>query len=93
LETLLMSISFTLPATIEEKLRAELGNLDEAAKEAALVELYRQEKLSHGLLAECLGISRDEVNAVLKRHNVNEDLPTIPEFDDQMKQLRNLLDK
>ncbi len=88
-----MSISFTLPATVEEKLRAEFGDLDEAAKEAALVELYRQEKLSHGQLAECLGVSRDEANAVLKRHKVDEDLPTIDEFDDQMKQLRSLLDK
>ena len=88
-----MSITFTLPATVEKDLRAQFGDLDEAAKEAALVELYRQEKLSHGQLAESLGISRDEVNALLKRHNVTEDLLTIEEYDEQMEQLQKLLDK
>ncbi|MEX2171201.1 MAG: UPF0175 family protein [Pirellulales bacterium] len=88
-----MSITFTLPAAVEETLRSQFGDLDEAAKEAALVELYRQEKLSYGQLAESLGISRDEANAVLKRHNVTEDLLTIEEFDEQMDQLRMLLDK
>jgi predicted HTH domain antitoxin len=88
-----MSITFNLPAAVEENLRAQLGDLDEAAKEAALVELYRQGKLSHGQLAESLGISRDEASALLKRHNVTEDLLTIDEFDEQMEQLRKLLGK
>jgi predicted HTH domain antitoxin len=88
-----MSISFSLPASIEVELRAQIGNLDEAAKEAALVELYRQEQLSHGQFAQCLGISRDEANSVLKRHNVTEDLPTVEEFNQQMAQLRTLLDQ
>jgi len=88
-----MSIAFSLPAAVEDDLRAQLGNLDEAAKEAALVELYRQGTLSHGQLAESLGISRDETNAVLKRHHVTEDLPTIEEFDEQTDQLRRLLDQ
>ena len=88
-----MSITFNLPVAVEENLRAQLGDLDEAAKEAALVELYRQGKLSHGQLAESLGSSRDEANALLKRHNVTEDLLTIDEFDEQMDQLRKLLGK
>ena len=88
-----MSITFTLPASVEEDLRAQLGDLDKAAKEAAMVELYRQHKLSHGRLAESLEISRDEANAVLKRHNVTEDLLTIEEFDEQMARLRTLIDQ
>ena len=80
-----MSISFSLPEPIEANLRAQVGNLDEAAKEAALVELYRQEKISHGELAQSLGISRDEANGVLKRHNVTEDLITLEEFEEQAK--------
>jgi predicted HTH domain antitoxin len=86
-----MSISFSLPEPIEEILRAEVGNLDEAAKEAAMVELYRQEKLSHGQLAQALGISRDETNAVLKRHRVTEDLITLEEFEAQSAAVRELL--
>jgi len=85
-----MTISFDLPAEIEEQLRRELGDLNQVAKESALVELYRQGNLSHGLLAQCLGISRYETDGVLKRHNVTEDLITVEEFDEQMTFLRKL---
>ena len=86
-----MSITFSLPTAIEEGLRAQFGDVAAVAKEAALVELYRQGKLSHGQFAEGLGVSRDEANAVLHRHHVTEDLPTVEEFDAQMGQLRKLL--
>jgi hypothetical protein len=85
-----MSITFTLPPAIEEGLRDQFGDVSAAAKEAALVELYRQGQLSHGQFADALGIARDEANAVLRRHQVIEDLPTM-EFDDQMEQVRKLL--
>ena len=51
------TVSFQLPDDVEQHLRRELGDLDAIAKEAALVELYRQGQLSHGKLAEGLGIS------------------------------------
>jgi predicted HTH domain antitoxin len=86
-----MSITFDLPEDVEEQLRRELGDLDQAAKEAALVELYRQGKLSHGRFAESLGISRYEADGVLKRHNVTEDLVTLAELDEQIAGFRELL--
>ena len=85
------TISFQLPDNIEKQLREELGDVDAAAKEAALVELYRQGQLSHGKLAEGLGVSRYETDALLKRHNVTEDLLTREEFDEQVIGLRKLL--
>jgi len=85
------TVSFQLPDKIEQQLRRELGDLDAAAKEAALVELYRQGQLSHGKLAEGLGVSRYETDAVLKRHNVTEDLLSREEFDQQVSSLRELL--
>jgi predicted HTH domain antitoxin len=85
------TVSFQLPDNIEQQLRRELGNLDAAAKEAALVELYRQGQISHGKLAEGLGISRYETDAVLKRHNVTEDLLSREDFDQQVSGLRELL--
>jgi hypothetical protein len=85
------TISFQLPDDVEQRLRRELGDLDAVAKEAALVELYRQGQLSHGSLAESLGISRYEADAVLKRHNVSEDLLTREEFDEQLNGLRKSL--
>ena len=42
-----MAVSFELPTGIEEQLRKELNNLDEVAKEAAMVELYRLGTLTH----------------------------------------------
>lgn len=87
------TVSFQLPDNIEQQLRAEVGDVSATAKEAALVELYRQGQLSHGKFAEALGISRYEADAVLSRHNVTEDLLTRAEFDEQVTSLRKLLDK
>ena len=50
-----------------------------------------KEKLSHGKLAEGLGISRYETDAVLKQHNVTEDLLSREDFDRQVRELRKLL--
>jgi predicted HTH domain antitoxin len=86
-----MAISFELPTGIERQLREQLADLDQIAKEAALVELYRQGQLSHGKLAECLGISRYETDAVLNRHHVTEDLITPEEFHQQATDLHKLL--
>jgi len=65
-----MAVSFELPTQIERDLRERLGDLDRAAKEAALIELFRQRKLTHHELSESLGIDRFETDALLKRHNV-----------------------
>ena len=65
-----MAVSFELPRNIEKSLREEVGDLGQAAKEALLVELYRQHKLTQDQLAEALGISWYESEGVLKRHEV-----------------------
>ena len=69
-----MSISFSLPQSLETDLRRQVADLDQAAKEAFLVELFRQQKLTHRQLAEALGLSRYETDGVLKRHEVHCDL-------------------
>lgn len=69
-----MPILIDLPAGIESHLRATLGDLDVAAKEALLVELYRQRKLTARQLSEALGISRFGTEALLKRHEVCHDV-------------------
>ena len=86
-----MSISFSLPEAVEAQLRQRFNNVNIAAKEAALVELFRMGKLSHSELAMSLGISRNDVNALLREHGVTEDLLTLEEFDQQATALRNLL--
>jgi hypothetical protein len=69
-----MSVTFELPPEIEIGLRQALGDLDRAAKEAALVELYRQRKLTHHEFAHALGLSRFEADALLNRHGVTYDV-------------------
>jgi len=86
-----MSVTFELPSPLEEQLRRELGDLDQLAKEAVLVELYRQAKLTHHELATTLGLSRFATEDLLKRYGVTEDLPTIEEFQEQSAMLRKLL--
>ena len=86
-----MAISFVLPSDIEQRLREEFGDLNAVAKEAALVELYRQESLTHHQLAAALDLDRFETEALLKRHNVTEDLITPAEYHEQLATLRALL--
>lgn len=86
-----MSVTFQLPDDIEQQLRNELSNLDEVAKEAALVGLYRQAKLTHHQLATALGLERFETEDLLKRHNVTEDLITKEKLDAQLIALHKLV--
>ena len=69
-----MAVTFELPREMEKSLREQLGDLDQAAKEALLVNLYRQSKLTHHQLSGVLGLSRFETDALLKRHEVFYDL-------------------
>jgi len=91
-EDFAVSISFDLPATVEDQLRRELADLDVVAKEAALVELYRQERITHHQLGLSLGLERHETDGLLKRHKVVEDLPRAEGLADQIATLRRLID-
>jgi len=65
-----MAVTFQLPRRIEDELRGKLADLDRAAKEAALVDLYRRHLLTHHELAEALDLPRLQVDGVLKEHGV-----------------------
>jgi hypothetical protein len=86
-----MAISFELPPSIEQLLRVEIGDLDAAAKESALVELFRQRKLTRHQLGVAMGFDRFETEALLKQHRVTEDLLTPAEHAEQVSDLRRLL--
>jgi hypothetical protein len=88
-----MAVSFELPDELERNLRRTLGDLDRAAKEAALIELYRQDKLTRHELSQAMGISRLETEALLKAHDVTEDLPTAAEVERDVENLRGLLER
>jgi hypothetical protein len=78
-----MSVTFEIPSILEQQLRRELKDLDQLAKEAALVELYRQAKITHHELATALGLDRFATEGLLKRYHVTDDLMTVDEFDSQ----------
>ncbi len=88
-----MAVTIQLPADVEERLRSENPDLDAEAKEAMLVELYRQDKLSHYELSQALSLDRFETDGVLKRHNVTEDLPTAEEHEVALARLREMIGK
>jgi hypothetical protein len=88
-----MAVTFDLPADVEQRLREQSPNLDAEAKEAMLVELYRQDKLTHYELSLALGLDRFETDGVLKKHKVTEDLPTEEEIEESLRRLRQLVDK
>jgi hypothetical protein len=79
-----MSVVIDLPPDVEAALRQSASNLNQAAKEALLIEMYREGRLLHSQFAAALGLSRDQANALLKQHCVHEDLPTPDEFRQQL---------
>ena len=88
-----MSITFELPDMIERQLHGEWDDFDAVAKEAALVELYRQAKLTHHQLATALGLDRFAADALLTRHQVTEDLVSAEALGSQIATLRKLVDE
>lgn len=66
-----MNISFELPPSIEQAISANGADLSGEAREAYLVELYRQDRIADHQLADALGLGRLETEAVLKRHEVS----------------------
>jgi hypothetical protein len=82
-----MTLKIEIPTEVEQKLRAQSPDLDKEAKEALLVELYRQDKLTHHELSLALGLERFETDALLKRHNVMEDLPSAEEHQRALSRL------
>jgi hypothetical protein len=86
-----MAVTIQLPVEIERRLRSNISDLDSEAKAAMLIELYRREKITRYELSLALDLSRFETDALLKKHNVCEDLPTSQEAEEDLRQARNLL--
>jgi predicted HTH domain antitoxin len=81
-----MSVMIKMSQPEEDALRAEWGDLEQAAKEALLIESYRQGKVSVGFLAQSLNMGVIEADQWLaergvslnySRENLREDQRTI----------------
>ena len=86
-----MPVTFDLPADIEKELRQKVSNLEGQAKEAFAIQLFRQGILNHFELSKTLGLDRFETDAVLKKYNVSEDLPTLEDLEADRQTLDRLL--
>jgi predicted HTH domain antitoxin len=83
-----MTICFEIPREIEQQIRANGIDLDREARESYLVELYRQDRITHHQLAEALGLGRLETDGFLKRHKVPSG-PTLDELSTEIGSLRD----
>jgi Uncharacterised protein family (UPF0175) len=82
-----MTISFEIPREIEQRIRTNGTDLDRKAREAFLVELYREQEITQHQLGEALGLDDYETDGLLKRYGVGYDL-TLEEFEAQRAFLR-----
>lgn len=88
-----MAISFQLDPELETRLRGVVADLDQTAKEATLVNLYRRGQMTHAELADALGLDRFETESLLGRYGVTEDLPTAAEVEADRQLIDELLEK
>ena len=65
-----MTISFELSRDIVQQIRTNGHDINDKAREAFLVEMYREHAISHRQLGEALGLERYETDGLLKRYNV-----------------------
>lgn len=86
-----MAVTIHLPLDLEQRLRAQLPDLDKEAREAVALDLFRRQKISHYELSTVLGLDRFETDAYLKRHNVVEGSLTMQDLDEQTDTLDRIL--
>ncbi|NOT00293.1 MAG: hypothetical protein HOP29_06660 [Phycisphaerales bacterium] len=84
-------IRILLPSDLEERLRRDLGDLDRAAKEALLLQAFRDGKLTHYELGRALDLDRFDTDAVLKRHNIFEGSPTLEDLEADQRTVDGVL--
>jgi hypothetical protein len=82
-----MRISFEIPPDIEELLRPDLGGLEVKARDAFLLELYREGRISHAVLRESLGLGFDEIERLIKERGMGQDL-SLDEYEEGRAALR-----
>ncbi len=86
-----VSLAVNLPPEVEERLRAESGDLSSAVRESFAVNLFRRGILTHHELGQVLGLDRFETDALLKRNGVTEYSLTHEDIDADVRSLKEYL--
>jgi hypothetical protein len=84
-----MIISFELSQDLEQQIRTNGHDINDKAREAFLVEMYREHAISHRQLGEALGLERYETDGLLKRYNVGLGM-TLAEMRAEAEALHNV---
>ena len=69
-----MIVSFDIPQEIEQQIRTDGVDPARDAKEIYLMEQYRQARISHRQLEAALDLGFHEVEQLLKRRDLGQDL-------------------
>jgi predicted HTH domain antitoxin len=85
-----MTVVIEMTPEAEELLRAEWGDLNRAAREALVIESYRQAKLSLGQCSSLLGLSVVETEAFFRDRCVAIGL-TMQDVDDDVARLKRIV--
>jgi hypothetical protein len=69
-----MTITFEIPPEIEQQIQSRGGEMNAKAREAFLVEVFREREISHHQLGVALRLDRYETDGLLKRYGIGLDL-------------------
>ena len=83
-----MTITFELPRDLELEVQSKGLDLNNEAKVAFLIDLYRRDRITHRQLGEALGLSRHETDGILKRHGGSSNV-SLEEMEAQAVALRD----
>ncbi len=84
-----MTISFEIPQTIEQRVRTGGADPNREAKEVYLIDLYRQERITHDDLSEALGLGFHQTEQLIKEHGAGDDF-TLAEVEAERTVLREM---
>jgi predicted HTH domain antitoxin len=90
-----MTVNVTLdfPADLENRIRQESPQLEAEMREAYVLELFRQGRLSHFELSRVLGLDRFQTDALLKRRGIFEGSLTRQDLEADRQTLDRVLGK
>ena len=84
-----MTINFDIPPSIQQRVQSEGADPNREAKEAYLIGLYRQGRITHDDLSEALELGFHQIQQLIKEHGAGDDF-SIEEFEAERTLLREL---
>jgi len=82
-----MTITFELPQNIEQQVCTNGTDVNREAKVAYLLDLYRQDRISHAQLREALDVSFHEAERLIKERGAGHGI-SVEEFEEEREFLR-----